>query len=73
MGERKPGANLIELRDCFSQKKFQHSSIMRLFKNSKEQNLKDESKDCFASDATVRRSARRIFSKYNAIFRKSAE
>jgi hypothetical protein len=46
---------------------------MRLFKNSKEQNLIDESKACYASDAAVRRSAKRIFGKYNAIFRKLAE
>jgi hypothetical protein len=46
---------------------------MRLFRNSKEQSLQDESAACYASDATVRKSAMRILAKYNAIFRKLAE
>jgi hypothetical protein len=46
---------------------------MRLLKYLKEQDLKDESAVCYASDTTVRRTAKRIFAKYNATFRKLAE
>ena len=47
--------------------------ITRLFKRPKEQDLKDESAVSYASNVIIRRTAKRIFAKYNVAFRNLAE